>query len=583
MGIPHLISTLEPYAVHEVLQNASVVIDGPALAYHILFICNKDGVVQPSYELLGKTAVAWLQELTNRGVRIDAIYFDGHLPLAKRPIRMQRMIKSFKQLKSFHSSHPKDCSLAYLSSTKDKVPDLFTSKQPPGKPFLPPSFHVPAIIEALEASPQYKSLVCLVPGEADAYCAQHLLERGGTVLTSDSDLLVHNLGEGRVAFLREIYLDGESGLVCASFSPSQICKRLRLPTHDLYRLAYERKCCFHSTLPQILQKCAEAIKDETAYNDFCQEYLHYETASLPTSAQSHPLPIDSLDPRLSELILQFGIDNKNTPILQEEDKIFLPILIEDPTRGSAWEQSTPIRQLAYTVARWIIPGTSSSVQEYRRVNMATQKGREVPLLPKAAAKKVGGNLVSLMAKLGVETNVDVKIRWQIFCLTLDIRECYDQDKQSHALHILQQSATSSPHKFGKVAWDTIHFVAHLQASYYSLRVLQQILSLAPDTESPVNLPGLRNMLSSLPPLSQFPDIEQTIAFLHKADQQGVLQTISQYVRIPQNPTSQMKQGPKVKKRKKKREKESISGKSVVAKTETQASRNLFDVLGQDQQ
>jgi hypothetical protein len=45
-----------------------VVIDGPALAYHVLYICIRHGIPQPSYEILGKTAVAWLDELTRRSV-----------------------------------------------------------------------------------------------------------------------------------------------------------------------------------------------------------------------------------------------------------------------------------------------------------------------------------------------------------------------------------------------------------------------------------------------------------------------------------------------------------------------------------
>lgn len=68
MGIPHLIATLEPYAEHGTLQDEHVVIDGPALAYHILYICNRDGIVQPSYQLLGATTIAWLDELTKHNV-----------------------------------------------------------------------------------------------------------------------------------------------------------------------------------------------------------------------------------------------------------------------------------------------------------------------------------------------------------------------------------------------------------------------------------------------------------------------------------------------------------------------------------
>lgn len=70
MGIPRLIVTLEPYVVHGVLENQHVVIDGPALAYHILYICNRHGIPQPSYKLLGETAIAWFDELIRCGVSV---------------------------------------------------------------------------------------------------------------------------------------------------------------------------------------------------------------------------------------------------------------------------------------------------------------------------------------------------------------------------------------------------------------------------------------------------------------------------------------------------------------------------------
>lgn len=70
MGIPHFITTLEPYAEHGILDNTRVVIDGPAFAYHVLYICNRSGLVQPSYQLLGSTAISWLDELTRRSVDV---------------------------------------------------------------------------------------------------------------------------------------------------------------------------------------------------------------------------------------------------------------------------------------------------------------------------------------------------------------------------------------------------------------------------------------------------------------------------------------------------------------------------------
>lgn len=66
MGIPHLISTLEPYAQHALLRDVNVVIDGPGLAYHILHVCRVNGVDHPSYQLLGKTAADWLDKLVTQ-------------------------------------------------------------------------------------------------------------------------------------------------------------------------------------------------------------------------------------------------------------------------------------------------------------------------------------------------------------------------------------------------------------------------------------------------------------------------------------------------------------------------------------
>lgn len=68
MGIPHLISTLEPFAVQHQLTDEDIVIDGPALAYHILHICRRNGIGQPSYDVLGATALQWLQQLTSGGL-----------------------------------------------------------------------------------------------------------------------------------------------------------------------------------------------------------------------------------------------------------------------------------------------------------------------------------------------------------------------------------------------------------------------------------------------------------------------------------------------------------------------------------
>lgn len=72
MGIQNLLSTLEPFAQPSQLDRRNVVIDGPALAYHILHKCTANGFLEPSYELLGHSIVAWLNALVSHDVTVYA-------------------------------------------------------------------------------------------------------------------------------------------------------------------------------------------------------------------------------------------------------------------------------------------------------------------------------------------------------------------------------------------------------------------------------------------------------------------------------------------------------------------------------
>jgi hypothetical protein len=74
MGIPHLITALEPYAELEALAGQEIVIDGPAFAYHIYYIClrtRKDARgpfdSAPSYSQICKTAIEWLDVVEDNG------------------------------------------------------------------------------------------------------------------------------------------------------------------------------------------------------------------------------------------------------------------------------------------------------------------------------------------------------------------------------------------------------------------------------------------------------------------------------------------------------------------------------------
>jgi hypothetical protein len=268
------------------------------------------------------------------------------------------------------------------------------------------------------------------------------------------------------------------------------------------------------------------------------------------------------------MVLQLGnqddqMDNLNDP------KLFLPILLESPSRGSAWEQSTPIRQLAYTIARWIVPGSASTIQEYRRVNTTVQKGRQVLMLPERAAKARAQDLVTLMSMAKAGSEGGAAQAWHTLCLTLDIRYCREEGKHSHTLQTLEESLQTPT--FKRITWDIVHFVAHLQAAYYSFRLLKQILSIA---QTKTMLPELQSMLLSLPPLAEFPDVDKTLAFL-QSGQADVYRTISRLVPLPDtNVATKPKRTAKDKKRKVSKE-NAPKSKARIAKP---ATRNFFDVL-----
>jgi hypothetical protein len=64
MGVSQLYSTLRPLAVRDSLADEAVVIDGPALAYHVLYLCRANGINQPSYSLLNRVTLSWLDSLS---------------------------------------------------------------------------------------------------------------------------------------------------------------------------------------------------------------------------------------------------------------------------------------------------------------------------------------------------------------------------------------------------------------------------------------------------------------------------------------------------------------------------------------
>jgi len=433
-----------------------------------------------------------------------AIYFDGHLPLAKRRVRMERLLRSTAQIAHLHSSNPRGCPARQLAQGPEpEKAEVFATGAVASRSFADPAFLVPAVIEALRSCTQYRERVLMVPGEADTFCARHVLSSGGLVLTSDSDLLVHELGDAEVVFFRDIQRRAGSAILCGSYGPKRICEKLGQPSSDgLVRLAYEQKRSPHASMAQILRACSSALLHENEYAQFCSEYRGSEIRQLSLPTAAGPLENGSLDPRLAELAIQLHLASG----IAGDAHMFLPVLTENPARGSAWEHSTVVRQLAYSLL--IGPDPALAVLEFRRIQSTSQKGRRVEI-DNADLQQYLGQLLCLLQEVSVISTIDESRFWLLVCLGLDVVECRRRDKESLAWAAFRQVAKSPAANNSSIPWDVVHAVAQLQAMCYSFRLLRQALSVCSARGRDKTLADVRQLqpyLDHLPPLTDFPDI-----------------------------------------------------------------------------
>ncbi|RCI09000.1 hypothetical protein L249_4946 [Ophiocordyceps polyrhachis-furcata BCC 54312] len=531
MGIRNLTKNIQPLGQHYALQDETVVIDGPALAFHILHLCRINCAAEPSDRLIAQSTLKWLNELAHERVTIEAIYFDGHVPPFKRTVRMERLMLNYAELSRLFSGNPEGCPRKQVArDDRRRLADYFSNDAPDFMPVLDPSFFVSAVIDALRQSPRYKNLTSIVPDEADAYCAAHVSARGGLVLTSDSDLLVYELNEGKVAFFRDVSRDSDSQITCSLFSPTQICERLGLPASEgLLRLAYEQKRAPHSTLPELVCACSRPIANEFDYRSFSKQYQLLPEHSL--SRALHDGSLTALDTRVSELVVQLS----SCPPTQRSSNddaliMYLPVLMENPQRGTAWEQTTPLRQLAYSLLCSTVSPPGTSVSEYRRIQDVSQRGRRVETIPPAEAEALIDETLNVMECMKEIARSYQVSYWHLICMAVEANDCRKRDKQSLTWHVFQQQHQPSMVDGSRINWDTVHFSAHLQAALFSFRLLFQLLSVVrqgPNGSAlPSNARQLWSELLQLPPLARFPDIGDAMRLLLLPKKDALIRDLS---------------------------------------------------------
>ncbi|KAF2097305.1 hypothetical protein NA57DRAFT_77558 [Rhizodiscina lignyota] len=517
MGIPHLLKLLEPFATPAAFPAAPfpgsadgrfhdsgglAVIDGPGLAYHAYHNAlsrRKDArnalEAIPPYHEVCAVVLNWIDALESNGLTIRAIFFDGALPHAKTPVRISRLQHYLNQLILFRRDYPHGF-LTPRDWHENKPADqseLFRIQHVPAKlKALPASpFLVPAVIESLLQS-KYASITSIVPGEADAYCARYVKRSGGTVITGDTDLLVYDIGlKGSVTFFSDFSLD--SKLRSKRYEPAVIARRLHLGS--LLKLGFIVMRNRGKSLNEcklLAQNLQNANKE---YLKFKEEYeFEVDLPSAFSEVRLSPTGTDksSLDPRVAEYV-------HRTKESLSKRVIYLPFLVDDPTRFAAWTSGAAVRRLGYNLDGQAGDRTTVEVQR-RGPNMAEVS---VPHLRAVECKKAALSLLEDASNWRNElAHSSSAYFWMSFAILLVCKDIVAGGKplvpKDHLEDILQGQWIGSD-------WAFIHFSALVQAELYSFRILKQLLGywkrpLTVETTRAEWMISLEDFLSDLPSL-----------------------------------------------------------------------------------
>ncbi|KAK5150889.1 hypothetical protein LTS14_009692 [Recurvomyces mirabilis] len=340
-----------------------------------------------------------------------------------------------------------------------------------------PPFIVPVVREALLQS-EYQDRILVVPGEADNFCvaAARQLNRDNesnkiTILTNDSDLAVFESGaRTRIAMLHSLAITENNTLITSSYWPAKIAKSIKQP--DLLQMAYQLQQDTHVSVARVQARIEHnGSATGRAYQDFTDQYsVESEQVMLEKLQKDakYRLPLLGLDARLAELICQ-SRDQVNT---SSQLEVYLPFLIDEPSRASAWHIGTRPRDAAYTLVLGHHKRQKNSVLEYKRAgdNIAARK---ISCLDTADLPSECSALhASLEHTLEDERMLSsLQERWRYAVVQTLLWNLVELDQPmpepDDLLNVVLGRA--------ETAWSQVRLTAQYQACYYSLRLLRQAL------------------------------------------------------------------------------------------------------------
>lgn len=438
------------------------------------------------------------------------IFFDGGLPTNKTGIRKSRLEANLQQLIISHRTSPNGFNVSRASAQSPPVSasQVFDStrcsqlsiKVLPASPFL-----IPAILDSLSGSP-YATVTNVVLGEADIFCARAVSEWGGIILTNDSDLLVYNLGtHGGVVFLDQLEFREAHGTSrkCDTFQAfinktSDISSRLGFD--DFRSIAFEIALDTHVSFPVAIKRAGLRegdTSDRKSLQSFFDEYdikpssleNYQRTGMALATGRFNGL---FLDARNSELIIS--------------GSMYLPFLIDDPSKISAWNVSRQLRLFAYSCLALGIYQFPKTIFEHSRRGARIVENR-VQTLSCEDTIVFGKMLIDSVESF--EDSVSglcIQHFWRLFAAHSVYKWYLDEEKSLPSKSSLV-AAYAGITAGDKLTWFDIHISAQMQAFLYAFRALKQILNylnVKADGRSllPAELWAVQTRLSSLPSINE---------------------------------------------------------------------------------
>lgn len=318
------------------------------------------------------------------------------------------------------------------------------------------------------------------------------------ILTNDSDLLVQ-CPSNRIVLFNDVEWDHAEIANGHVYRPSKIANRLGW---DNFRdIVYFLASDPHRTVVESVQ----LAKKQSGWDKYDVSVWHKSIVGpvdtldiLPNATPAQKRFVSSIDPRISEMIHDLfritDLPPSSTNSGCRSVHVYLPFLIDDPTRSSAWSLSNQLRIMAYSVLRVIRPSPNFS-----EFNRRCQRVKEISVRDLLDTASLTDRFLVMAGPPRSDlpaTNAAFYRRNAILYILERLKGASDRPELDCALNVSCYPAQSL------TSWSELHFKAQIEAYLYSLRMLYLVLRYYIEyTKTPIKaFKRFYKTLKGMPPL-----------------------------------------------------------------------------------